>query len=58
MGDQKYVAQTLLSVPAFCMISIGHRQECLCHTSQMEFRPKTRVGDVLAFADRGSVSLW
>ena len=38
-GGQKYVAQTLLSVPAASSIPIGHRQECLCHTSQMALPP-------------------
>jgi len=32
--SQKYVAQTLLSVPASSMIIIVSRRECLCHTSQ------------------------
>src|SRR2546430_8734079 len=57
-GDQKYVAQTLLSVPAFCRISVGHRQERLCHIRQMEFRPKAGMGNAFAFADRVSVPPW
>jgi len=47
---EKYVAQTLLSVPAFCTIPIGHRQECLCHTNQMEFKPMLRRVSVSAAA--------
>jgi hypothetical protein len=41
---QKYVAQSLLSVPASSTIVIVHRQECLCHTSQIAIFPAIKAG--------------